>query len=171
MLRSEHQREAADQLAIGNVITSMRLLSSIEWPVFFDRVGLVEQTLREDPSGAYVEMDFPTRDRYRHSVEQLARGAKQPELTVARRAVTLAREAQLAAPENDRRHHVGYYLISRGRFLLEKELGYPPTVRERLARFIFRHPVLGYLSTIALRHRSDDHQPAGVRGAPGRDRR
>ncbi len=96
MLRSEHQREAADQLAIGNVITSMRLLSSIEWPVFFDRVGLVEQTLREDPSGAYVEMDFPTRDRYRHSVEQLARGAKQPELTVARRAVTLASEAHLA---------------------------------------------------------------------------
>src|SRR6185503_4432317 len=117
MLRIEHQREAADQLAIGNVVTTMRLLSSIEWPLFFDRVALVEQTLREDPAGAYVEMDFPTRDRYRHSVEQLARGAKQSELTVARRAVTLAREAQLAAPENDRRHHVGYYLISRGRFL------------------------------------------------------
>ena len=149
MLRIEHQREAADQLAIGNVITSMRLLSSIEWPLFFDRVGLVEQALREDPAGAYAEMDFPTRDRYRHSVEQLARGAKQSEMTVARRAVALAHQAQLAAPENDRRHHVGYYLISRGRFLLEKELGYPATGRERLARFTFQHPVLGYLSTIA----------------------
>ena len=76
MLRIEHQREAADQLAIGNIITSMRLLSSIDWPLFFERVSLVEQILREDPAGAYARMDFPTRDRYRHSVEQLARGAK-----------------------------------------------------------------------------------------------
>ena len=69
LLRVEHQREATDQLAIGNVITSMRLLSSIDWPFFFDRVSVVEQILKEDPSGAYAEMDFATRDRYRHSVE------------------------------------------------------------------------------------------------------
>jgi cyclic beta-1,2-glucan synthetase len=149
MLRAEHQREAADQLAIGNVITSMRLLSSIDWPLFFDRVGLVEQILRQDPAGAYIEMDFPTRDRYRHSVEQLAKGSKRQEGEVARLAVAFARAAQQEAPDNDRRHHVGYYLISRGRFGLEKELGYPPIIRERLARFVFRHPVLGYLSTIA----------------------
>ena len=73
LVRVEHQREAADQLATGNVITSMRLLSSIDWPVFFDRVSIVEQVLREDPAGAYAEMDFPTRDRYRHSIEELAK--------------------------------------------------------------------------------------------------
>ena len=43
-------------------------------------------------------MDFPTRDRYRHSVEQLARGAKKPEPEVARRAVVLAREGRAATP-------------------------------------------------------------------------
>ena len=58
LLRVEHQREATDQLAIGNVITSMRLLSSIDWPLFFDRVSVVEQILKEDPAGAYAEMDF-----------------------------------------------------------------------------------------------------------------
>ena len=84
LLRVEHQREATDQLAIGNVITSMRLLSSIDWPLFFDRVSVVEQMLRDDPAGAYAEMDFPTRDRYRHSVEQLAKRSKQPEMAVAR---------------------------------------------------------------------------------------
>ncbi len=51
MLRVEHQREAAGQLAIGNIITTMRLLSSIDWPLFFERVSLVEQILREDPAG------------------------------------------------------------------------------------------------------------------------
>ena len=150
MLRIEHQREAADQLAIGNIITSMRLLSSIDWPLFFERVSLVERILREDPAGAYARMDFPTRDRYRHSVEQLAKGARKPEQDVARRAVELARDAQQTAPTHDRAHHVGYYLISRGRFRLEREVGYPPTLRDHFSRFFYGHPVLGYLGTIAL---------------------
>ena len=152
LLRLEHQREATDQLAIGNVITSMRLLSSIEWPVFFDRVSIVEQILKNDPAGAYATMDFPTRDRYRHSIEQLSRGSKTKtsELVVAERAIALARASQDRDPLNDRRHHVGYYLISRGRFELEQEVGYPPRARERLARYFFDYPVLGYPGTIAV---------------------
>src|SRR4029450_13554074 len=131
MLRLEHQREAADQLAIGNIITSMRLLSSIDWPLFFERVSLVEQILREDPAGAYARMDFPTRDRYRHSVEQLAKGAKKPEQAIARAAVDLALTAQKTTPTQDRAHHVGYFLISRGRFRLEQYVGYPPAYSGR----------------------------------------
>jgi cyclic beta-1,2-glucan synthetase len=150
MLRLEHQREAANQVAIGNVITSMRLLSSIDWPLFFDRVSVIEQVLRRDPAGAYAEMDFATRDRYRHSIEEISKRARQPELAVAERALAMAREAKEAAPEQDRQHHVGYYLISRGRFRLEQELGYPPTLIQRFARFVFRHPVMGYLSTIVV---------------------
>jgi cyclic beta-1,2-glucan synthetase len=150
LLRVEHQREATDQLAIGNVMTSMRLLSSIDWPFFVDRVSVVEQILKEDPAGAYAEMDFATRDRYRHSVEHLSRRSKTPELVVAQRAIALARHAQEHDPVNDRRHHVGYYLISRGRFRLEEDLGYPPRARERLARFVFEHPAIGYLGTIGL---------------------
>ena len=68
----------------ANIITTMRLLSSIDWPLFFERVSLVEQMLREDPAGAYARMDFPTRDRYRHSVEELARAARASEQDVAR---------------------------------------------------------------------------------------
>src|SRR5262245_1883326 len=150
LLRSEHQREAADQLATGNIITSMRLLSSIDWPLFFDRVSLVEKVLREDPAGAYAAMDFPTRDRYRHSIEELSKGAKQTEIAVARRAVEFARRAAATDPGNDRRHHVGYYLISRGRFALEEDLKYPPSLREQFSRFFFKHPALGYLGTIAV---------------------
>jgi cyclic beta-1,2-glucan synthetase len=150
MLRAEHQREAADQLAIGNIITSMRLLSSIDWPLFFERVSLVEQILRGDPAGAYARMDFPTRDRYRHSVEELAKRSKTSELDVARRAVEMALESTRTSPHHDRSHHVGYFLISRGRFRLEREVGYPPAFRERLGRFVYGHPVLGYLGAIAL---------------------
>ncbi|CAN5718202.1 glucoamylase family protein [soil metagenome] len=146
MLRLEHQREAAVQLAIGNVITSMRLLSSIDWTLFFERVSLVEQTLRQDPAGAYGHMDFPTRDRYRHAVEGLAKRAKRKETDVARAAVDMAAAAQRDDQSHDRRHHVGYYLISRGRFLLEPAIRYSPTAGERFARFAFKHPAIGYLS-------------------------
>ena len=52
--------------------------------------------------------------------------------------------------EHDRSHHVGYFLISRGRFRLEREVGYPPALSERLGRFVYGHPVLGYLGAIAL---------------------
>ena len=104
MLRVEHQREAADQLAIGNVITSMRLLSSIDWPLFFERVSLVEQMLREDPAGAYARMDFPTRDRYRHSVEELARAARSVRAGRRPRARSSWRAAaRQTAPDHDRR--------------------------------------------------------------------
>ena len=150
MLRHEHQRGAADQLAIGNVITSMRLVSSIDWTVFFERVSPVERILREDPGTAYAQMDFQTRDRYRHAVEGLAKRARVAEPDVARRAITLSAAAVRDAPQDDRRHHVGYYLISRGRFQLERELAYSPTARERVARFMFKHPALGYLGTIAV---------------------
>ena len=98
MLRVEHQREAAGQLAIGNIITTMRLLSSIDWPLFFERVSLVEQILREDPAGAYARMDFPTRDRYRHSVEELAKGANSDEQRRRARAPSNWRRGAATAP-------------------------------------------------------------------------
>jgi cyclic beta-1,2-glucan synthetase len=149
MLRLEHQRQAAEQLAISNVITSMRRVSSIDWTLFFERVSLVERLLRDDPADAYGAMDFPTRDRYRHSIEQLAKRAKRLETDVAQVAIGLARAARNDEPHHDRAHHVGYYLISRGRFRLEREVGYRPSLRERHARFAFQHPAVGYLGVIA----------------------
>jgi hypothetical protein len=90
-------------------------------------------------------MDFSTRDRYRHSVEQLASRARKSETAIAQRAIELARDAIKTEPHQDRRHHVGYYLISRGRFRLERDVGYRAGLRERHARFAFRHPAIGYL--------------------------
>ncbi len=150
MIRLEAQLEASTQVSIGNAITSMRMLSALDWPTFVERVSHVEQVLRDDPAGAYAHMDFATRDRYRQSVEQLSRRSRYSELEVARRVCDKAAQAKAAEPAAERRHHVGYYLISRGRFALESELQYRPRGRERFARFVFRHPASGYLGLIAL---------------------
>src|SRR6266545_1862689 len=113
LIHAEHQRQAANQAAIGNTITSMRTLSTIDWADWFEQVSLVEQVLRQDPAGAYGRSTFATRDHYRHAVEQLARRSGASELDVARRVVERARTA---LQEGDpRRAHVGYYLIDSGR--------------------------------------------------------
>lgn len=150
VLRTEQQREAIDQLSIANIINTMRVLSALDWPTFVEGVSRVERILRRDPAGAYADMDRPTRDRYRKSVEQLSRRSGTEELDVAERAIAAAERARRERPDADRTHHVGYYLISRGRFELEREVQYAPTVNERVARLVFKHPAIGYLGTLAL---------------------
>ena len=71
-IRSEHQRQAADQVSVANAITSLRLCSVLDWRQYFESVSLVEQVLQRDPAGAYGRMDFLSRDRQRQAVEELA---------------------------------------------------------------------------------------------------
>jgi cyclic beta-1,2-glucan synthetase len=51
----------------------MRLISWFDWAQFVESVSLVDDVLRE--SGSFGEMDFATRDRYRHAVEELSRAS------------------------------------------------------------------------------------------------
>ena len=77
------RRQAATQVSIGNCVTSLRLLSALDWPAFFERTSLVEAVLRDDPAGVYPLQDFATRDRYRQAVEKLSRGSETGEVEIA----------------------------------------------------------------------------------------
>ncbi|MGB5851000.1 MAG: cyclic beta 1-2 glucan synthetase, partial [Rhodanobacter sp.] len=83
LVQREAQQQAAAQVSVSNSIGSLRLLSAVDWRDFVERVSLVEQQLREDPAGVYAAMNFATRDRYRHVVEQLARQHRLDEVRVA----------------------------------------------------------------------------------------
>src|SRR3989454_3912402 len=72
-IHAEHQRQAAMQVTVGNIITSMRLLSTLDWRDFFESVSLIEPLLGGDPAGAYAKMEFVTRDRYRHVIERISK--------------------------------------------------------------------------------------------------
>lgn len=65
------QSQAADQVSIGNSIGSLRFLGATDWRDFVEAMSSVEQLLRTDPAGIYPSMDFATRDRYRHAVEEI----------------------------------------------------------------------------------------------------
>src|ERR1700728_796931 len=81
-VRDEHQRQGASNVTVRNIITSMRLLSDVDWPEFFESVSLVDELLRA--KSGFAAMDFTSRDLYRRAIEQLARGSRQTELAIAR---------------------------------------------------------------------------------------
>ena len=150
LVHLEHQRQATAQVTVGNIITSMRLISTLDWRDFFEEVSLVDPILSGDPAGAYARMEFASRDRYRHVVERIAKRTRSDELEVARRAVGLAAESRATQSLNTRRAHIGYYLIDDGILELEREFNYRPRITESITRAIFRHPTLVYLGTLAI---------------------
>src|SRR5207237_3317049 len=94
IVHEEHHRQAAAQVTVGNIITSMRLLSTLDWKDFFETVSLIDPELARDPAGVYARMDFATRDRYRHVIERISKGTKKFERDIARAAVRLAEMAR-----------------------------------------------------------------------------
>jgi cellobiose phosphorylase len=145
LVHEEHQRQSANQVAVGNIIGSMRALGAITWPDWFEQVSQVEQLLRRDPGEAYARSTFATRDRYRHAVEELARGARLDENEVVRR---LLARAGGAPAENPRLRHIGYYLVDKGRAAFEAELGSRPSPAERARRTALEHPTALYLGAL-----------------------
>ena len=123
MVQMETQAQAADQVSIGNSITSLRTLDGIDWRVFVERLSFVERALRSNPQDPYAAMDFATRDRYRHVVELLARHSPLSEEDVARRAMALAVDRRMQLGGADRQAHVGYFLIDRGLPELQQSIG------------------------------------------------
>ena len=137
---------------IADDILTLRTLTAADWRPFVEGASQLETELRKDPAGVYEHMNFATRDRYRKEVEELAKGSRKREPSepsepdVAREAVALAQEA---APEDSgRKRHVGFYLIDKGRTLLERRLGYRPPLRTRPGRWVRRHPALAFLGSV-----------------------
>ncbi len=134
------QRLALTQIMMANSITSLRAIARMEWRVFVERQSRMEAVLHEDPSEFYPRMTFATRDAYRHVVERIAKRTGHPEELVARRAVDLARAGAVDSTGDQRRSHVGYYLVDRGLAALEREMGYVPPLSEALHRWVLNHP-------------------------------
>jgi cyclic beta-1,2-glucan synthetase len=150
LIQLEAQQQAANQVSISNSIGSLRTLSAIDWRDFVEHASVVEQLLRGDPAGVYVAMDFATRDRYRHVVEKLARQHRLSEIRVAEVTLELCHGAAVPDGGPSLPQHVGFYLIDRGRRLLEQQLHIRPRLAERLRRGFDRAPLPIYLGLLIV---------------------
>jgi len=145
IVRVEHQRQAAMNVTVRNVIMSMGLMSALDWTEFFESVSLVDDVLRADVN--YAAMDFATRDSYRHAIEELARGSGRAELDVAREAIAQAARNDV---RDGRRNDPGFYLVAGGRPALEATLGFRTSLSRRLLRAYVAGATFRYLGTNAL---------------------
>ena len=172
LMQAEGQQQAADQVSIGNSIGSLRFLGAMDWREFVESLSLVEQILRgltpadagesdtdsrgyrlvvqamQGYSDVYGEMDFATRDRYRHVIERIAKRSRLSESEVAAEAVKLARRSADASGCRDRTAHVGYFLIDKGLAQLEAAAEEQISLVAKLQRLAGRHPLPLYLGAI-----------------------
>jgi cyclic beta-1,2-glucan synthetase len=152
IVRREHQEQAAMNGTVRNVITSMRLLSSLNWSDFFESISVIDQLLRS--GSAFGAMDFATRDLYRHAIEEISRRSDVAEVDVATRLLEKARlaaaETGLSATETARRCDVGYYLVSKGRHDFERQLKFRVPFKNKLLRAYASYATTAYLGSIAV---------------------
>jgi len=143
IVRDEHQRQAGSNVTVRNVITSMRSISAIDWADMFESVSLVDAALRAGTD--FAQMDFPTRDRYRRAIEELARGSKHSEPEIAQRAVLTANRGTCA-----RERDPGYPLFAGGRAAFEAALGYRPPLRTWIGRIGVWAGIRGYIAGVTV---------------------
>jgi cyclic beta-1,2-glucan synthetase len=141
-------RQGATNVTVRNVITSMRLISDIDWAELFESVSLVDECLRA--RSAFSGMDFATRNLYRDAIEQLARGSTRTELEIADRALEAADRAAagLGEAQVERSADPGYHLIAEGRRAFERAIGFRQPVRLALNRFNIRLGMGGYVGMV-----------------------
>ena len=144
-VRSEHQRQGAGVVTVRNIITSMRMISDVDWSELFERISLVDEVL--SAGSAFRDMDFSTRNLYRSAIEELSRGTDRAELDVTRAAVQAA-ELSPCLPtsvEANRRRDPGYHLLAGGRCAFEAAIGFRPPASAWPGRLSRRLGIGGYV--------------------------
>ena len=151
VVQHAQQRQGSSNVTVRNIITSMRLISDVDWAELFEGVSLVDARL--SAASGFADMDFPTRDLYRSAIEELARGAPMSELEVAGQSLVAAETAKsraVTATQADRAGDPGFHLIGAGRADFEIMIGFRVPLRLSFSRVPVRWGLKGYIGAMAL---------------------
>lgn len=148
IVHREHADQIADNLTVRNIILSMRAISAFEWPQFVEDASLVDERLRAHDG--YGAMDFLTRDRYRHAIEDLAKRSPHAEVGIASRVIDKVQRASEQGSTDARQLDPGYYLIGAGRYAFEKEVDFRPSFKQWLLRAYVAYAGLAYAASLAM---------------------
>ncbi len=123
LITEDNQRQIQYRITVGHLLSSLHQINHLLWEDSFEELSLVEQALRRDPAGIYPEMDFASRDAYRHQIEKLARRWNIPEPILAERVLALAAANNSVSGNTRIFGHVGHYLYAPGIRLLTQSSG------------------------------------------------
>ncbi|TVR02610.1 MAG: cyclic beta 1-2 glucan synthetase [Deltaproteobacteria bacterium] len=149
VVRAEGQGQAADQALMAHTIASLRHVGATDWQTFVERASTTEAILVSEAAGIHGLMDFETRDRYRHAVENVAQRLNLSEEEVARAAVSLADTRHATQPDTPSAH-VGFHLLREGRPHLERALRGDAPVPPGCPGARRRWTLLLYLGSVGL---------------------
>lgn len=149
MINIEHQKQAAFQLSMKNCIGGIREVEALNWRESFEKLSCVEQILLKDPAEIYKNMDFQSKDYYRHVVEKLAKFMNITECYVAKKAIECSLET-VKEVGSDYNKHVGYYLLDDGVEELKRKINFKNTRTSLFLNWIKGKKVLLYIGTIVL---------------------
>jgi hypothetical protein len=133
---------------LRSICASLGRVRRTDWISVFETISVTENILAKDPAGAYPAMEFQSRATYRQAIQELARYSKSSEEEIALLAVNRAQEALAQFPNRSRASirltHVGYYLVSAGRQILERKIGYRPRGAALVQKVLLEEPELYY---------------------------
>ncbi len=151
-LRRSPEKTSPEVFAVR--IKSLRTLNHVDWEFLIEPLIVFDALLRQDPAGAYEQMDFESRELYRRRIAKIARRSDCTETQVAQTALDMARNGTQRATDDPRLQkrliHVGYYLIDKGFRQLAIRVGYHPSVSWRIRRLVADHPDDFYITGIQI---------------------
>jgi hypothetical protein len=153
-IRARKFLDKSEPASVGICVSSLREINQLHWKEVLEPQIAFDQVLRQDPVGAYSQMDFESRNLYREKLVKLAERSDFTEIEVALQALTLARNAderksddpRLAARES----HIGYYIAGEGVTQLCERIGFRPSMIQEIRRFLRSHPDEFYLPGIEV---------------------
>lgn len=139
---------------IGICVRSLREVSHTSWKDLLEPLIVFDRILRQDPAGAYPQMDYDSREFYREQVVEIAERSDRSETGIAQEVLTLARHAASRGSDDARiavrQSHVGYYLLAEGASELHQRVGFRPGLGRRIYSFLRRYPDELYLPGMLL---------------------
>ena len=126
IIKKEHFDIAVRKVTIGNSITSIKKIQRINFLEIFEKVNGVEELLKKDPSNVYSKMDSKSKEYYRNKIKEISKKTKISEIYITRKILDLANKNE--NNKEEKKSHIGYYLIDEGILELYKELKYKPKI-------------------------------------------
>ena len=124
-------------------------IGRINFGELFSHINGAEEILNLDPLGVYPKMDEESKAYYRGKLEKLAKKHKISEIYIAEKILELCNlQEKTDGLENERKRHVGYYLIDDGITELYKALEIKPKLKfskEEKSRLYVSSIILGSL--------------------------
>lgn len=116
VIKKEHFDIAVRKVSVGNCIISIKNINRINMIEIFEKINGVEEILKKDPVNIYSKMDYKTRIYYRNKLKEISKKTKISEIYIARKCLELSsmEYEKSNMDSNNKKAHVGYYLIADG---------------------------------------------------------